>query len=101
MRNAPADEAGALAKIEISLGHSTGSPRHTLSRDASQASQRLLVFRYRAARARVDAGLDLIDRALDLRERLYFGLDLDDMAAEVRDFKRAVEAHRRRRITTR
>jgi hypothetical protein len=55
----------------------------------------LLVARYRAARGRLNRDLDLIDRALDLREMLYWGcFDLDDARAEVADFKRRCLAWR-------
>jgi hypothetical protein len=98
MRNAPANEAGALAKV--SLGHSstTGTPRHTLSRNASQASERLLVARYRAARGRLNAGLALVETALDLHEQLHWGcFDLDDARAEVRAFRRKCRCWQDRR----
>jgi hypothetical protein len=55
----------------------------------------LLLREYRAARDRLNAGLDLIDRSFDLRELLACGLDLEDMQAEVADFTRAVQLHRR------
>jgi hypothetical protein len=84
MRNAPAG-SGALA---VRLGGDTGTARLNASRSSSQAKQRLLVFRYRVARARLNARLDLLEQALQLRERLTFGFDLDEMVEEVRAFRR-------------
>jgi hypothetical protein len=48
-----------------------------------------------AARCRLDAATDLLNQATDLRERLWFGFDLDLMVDEVRAFKRACDAYRR------
>jgi hypothetical protein len=91
LRNAPA-EAGALAKVKLG---GTGTARLTPSRHASQASQRLLIAKYRAARGRLNAGLDLIDRSFEIRALLYMGvLDLDDARAAVSVFKYACAAHR-------
>ena len=42
------------------------------------------------ARARLNLTLDLLDQALDLRELLWCGCDLDDMRTEVDAFKRTV-----------
>lgn len=47
-----------------------------------------------AARARLNAGLDLIDRSFELREQLQWQLDLDHMRDQVSALKRAVAAHR-------
>jgi hypothetical protein len=48
-----------------------------------------LIKQLNAARDRLDCDTALMQRAIDLRERLWFGLDLDDMRAEVAAFKRA------------
>jgi len=47
------------------------------------------------ARDRLDRATDLLIQALDLRERLWFGADLDLMVDEVQAFKRACDAYRR------
>jgi hypothetical protein len=48
-----------------------------------------------AARDRLRRGVELLNLALDLRERLYWGcFDLDDARAEVAVFKYACAAHR-------
>ena len=47
------------------------------------------------ARDRLDVGTALLNQALDLRERLWFGADLDLMVDEVRAFERACDAYRR------
>ena len=54
------------------------------------------------ARARLDAGLDLIDRALDLSDWIWFRFDLgvadlDVIRDEVDALNRAVERHKRAR----
>jgi len=57
-----------------------------------------MIAELNAARDRLDRGLDLLDRARDLRELLYMGvLELDDAHAMVAEFKRDVDAHRRQR----
>ena len=59
--------------------------------------QELLLTRYRAARARIDAASDLLDAAIDLHALLFWGvLGLDDAKAEVAELRRAVETHKRR-----
>jgi hypothetical protein len=45
----------------------------------------------------LNAGLDLLGWAIDIREQLQFGLDLEDMKAEVAAFNRACELHKGRR----
>ena len=62
----------------------------------SQADIRLL-GRYRSARDALNAGLALLGWAIDIREQLRFGLDLEDMQAEVAAFRRACEQHKARR----
>jgi hypothetical protein len=57
-------------------------------------SKQRLLTQYRSARDALDASLALLGWAIDLRERLTFGLDLEVMQAEVRDFNLACEAHR-------
>lgn len=61
------------------------------------AAQALLLSRYRGARRRLNAGLDRLDYALDLRERLWWQIDLDDARAEVAAFKRVCQSWRDRR----
>lgn len=53
-----------------------------------------LVDQYRLSRERLDRSVSLLNHALDLHERLWFGLDLDDMRVEVDALKYAVKAHR-------
>jgi hypothetical protein len=60
-------------------------------------SEQQLLLRYRASRRRLNATLDLIDRAIDLREQLWFGLDLDHMREEVRAFCKIAQRWRDRR----
>jgi hypothetical protein len=45
----------------------------------------------------LNAGLDLLGWAIDIREQLQFGLDLEDMRSEVSRFNRACEVHKARR----
>jgi hypothetical protein len=47
------------------------------------------------ARSRIDRATALINRALDLREQLEWGIDLDVAAQEVADFTRDVTLHKR------
>jgi hypothetical protein len=54
-----------------------------------------LIAQLDLARARLDRATDLMSRALDLREALEWGLDLDDMAREVESFKRDVTRYKR------
>jgi hypothetical protein len=70
-----------------------------LTHPRPRGGQQVLLMRYRAARGRLNATLDLIDRALDLRELLYCGLDLDDMVAEVAAFRRMCQRWHDRRPT--
>ena len=60
---------------------------------APRNHNRLLV-RLAYARARLDRGVDLLNHALDLRQQLGFGCDLDVMVDLVREFKGAVAAYR-------
>lgn len=48
-----------------------------------------------AARDRLDRATDLLNQALDLRERLWFGADLDLLVDEVEAFRRVCAAYRR------
>jgi hypothetical protein len=48
----------------------------------------------RMARERFERGLFLLERATELLEMLWWGLDLDDMRAEVNLFLYACKAHR-------
>jgi hypothetical protein len=54
-----------------------------------------LIAQLDRARARIDAASDLLQQAMDIRERLYFGADMDDMRDQVDEFRRDVDAHRR------
>jgi len=42
----------------------------------------------------VDRGVNLLEHALDLREQLGWGIDLDNARADVNALKYACEAHR-------
>jgi hypothetical protein len=46
------------------------------------------------ARALVDRATDLLEVAENLRQRIYWGLDLDDIEDDVRVFRYACKAHR-------
>ena len=62
---------------------------------SSRHDQRLLIRRD-YGRARLDRGVDLMQRALELREQLEWGIfDLDEAIAEVRAFKGAVAQYRK------
>jgi hypothetical protein len=52
-----------------------------------------LVVQLCDARDRLDASVNLLGLALDLREQLWWGFDLDDARAEVDLLKYAVKAH--------
>ena len=56
--------------------------------------RRGLQDRFNHARERLDASVNLLGLALDLRERLWWSIDLDDARAEVAALKYAVKAHR-------
>ena len=47
-----------------------------------------LIGSLNAARDKLNAHVALLNRALDLRELLYFGIDLDDAVQAVADFRR-------------
>jgi hypothetical protein len=47
-----------------------------------------LISSLNAARDKLDARVALLNRALDLREELYFGLDLDQAVDAVRELRR-------------
>jgi hypothetical protein len=53
-----------------------------------------LLVRLDFARARLDRGVDLMERAIELRQQLQWGLDLDDMRDQVDAFKRDVATNR-------
>jgi hypothetical protein len=55
-----------------------------------------LLEQHRAARRQLDETLELLDRALDLREQLQWQLDLDDMVEFVAQLRRDVERRLRR-----
>jgi hypothetical protein len=86
----PAMAAAKCGLLESrSSGWLNGSPDSSPPRAVQQLN---------AARARLNAGLDLIDRALDLREHLCWGVfDIEDARAAVAAFKRDAEAFRWRR----
>jgi hypothetical protein len=56
-----------------------------------------LIAELDAARGQLNETLDLLNRALDLREQLWFGINLDDMAEAVAELRQATEAHKRAR----
>jgi hypothetical protein len=63
---------------------------------SNRLPQAQLLAQLDAARRRVDRATELLERSLDLRERLQWGLDLDDMVEEVRVFKRDCRVFARR-----
>jgi hypothetical protein len=84
---------GAAEKIQGDIKPFSDSKRHAVS----QADIRHL-GRYRSARDALNASLALLGGAIDIREQLRFGLDMDDMRAEVAAFNRACEQHKARRM---
>jgi hypothetical protein len=50
----------------------------------------VLLAQARESRRRLDEGLDLIREGLDLRERLWMQIDLDEARRQVADFNRAI-----------
>lgn len=66
----------------------------------SSTDQLELVAALDAARRRIDADTRLMQWALDLREQLWLGLDLEEMADQVAQFKRAYRTHRRAYTTS-
>lgn len=53
-----------------------------------------LLEEYRAARARLNTTLDLLERVMDLREQLGFGFDSDDMRDAAGELLREVRRHK-------
>ena len=89
--NAPPENQtapGANRGSGMVVGVKSGKPTSTAS---------LLLTQYRSARDALNASVDLLCWAIDIREQLQFGLDLEDMQAEVAAFNRACEAHKARR----
>ncbi len=89
MQTARTNPGGASAVNEDgSIPSDTALPR----------SKQELLAQHNAARARLDSASDLIDLVLALLALTKIGLvDLDELSDEVAAFKRAVEAHKRRR----
>ena len=81
MQNAP--DLGAFAK---EIADDRDVSRSSTSRPLDQA------------RARLDKSVQLLNWALDLRELLWCGLDLDEMRDQVTDLKRDLASHKRRPI---
>lgn len=86
----------ALARTENGLQKSdrlAGScSSNRTGRPDTQASY--LIAELDAARARLDAHTALLNRALDLRELLWCGLDFDDITETFDALKRDALAHR-------
>ncbi len=66
---------------------------HVKVADADADAGHDLLARLDAARARLDASVLLLGQALDLREQLWWGIDLDDARDNVNAIKYAVKAH--------
>jgi hypothetical protein len=49
------------------------------------------------ARDQLDRGISLINEALDLREQLWWSIDMDDARIGVDNLVRAIQEHRRSR----
>ena len=90
-----AAEASASSDLPKSdqLGGKIGSANKP-TRASSQTKYNRAIARLDYYRA-LDRATQLMQHALDLRERLTFGLDLGDMVDEVHRFKRAISVWRR------
>ena len=64
-----------------------------MSKPLSKTELLRLSPRFAAARCRLDAAVDLLNRALDLRELLWCGIDLDHARDLVAALKRDVQVH--------
>lgn len=65
-------------------------------KEFTAAKQQELLAKLDAARDRLNAGIDVIDRSFEVRALLYMGvLGLDDAADLVEEFKRAAQTYRR------
>jgi hypothetical protein len=53
-----------------------------------------LLIRLDYARRRLDRGVDLMERAIELRQQLQWGLDLDHVRDQVDAFKRDIVTYR-------
>jgi hypothetical protein len=63
----------------------------------NHAPPKNLITRLDHARANLDEGVALLAYALNLRELLFFGIDLDEMRDRIDELKREVAALKRRR----
>jgi hypothetical protein len=97
MRTAPEISRGGAEEKGSDVGNaSCSNPQRPAQADIDRKPDCLL-RQYRNARDELNAGLALLERAINLREMLEFGLDLDDVAAEVAAFNRAANAHKAKR----
>ena len=72
----------------------TKESRQGVSEGAPPLDHNSLLAQFERAERRLNRGTYLLGHALDLRERLWWGLDLDAMTAEVDQFRRACMAWR-------
>jgi hypothetical protein len=72
----------------------TDKPSNTPAFGFTQPHTEDLLAELDAARARLDSSVLLLQRALDLRELLWWQCDLDDARADVNGLKYAGKAHR-------
>jgi hypothetical protein len=85
--------ANAKRALPLATADALIDTPHECAPDDKSASQ--LRQSLDQARDRLDRSVKLLAWALDLREALWFTLDLGDMQEAVRDLKRAVDLHRR------
>lgn len=84
------DRSGGLID-QTSTPNCAASQTKLLPRHHNRALARLAYYR-----DRVDLATSLMQHALDLREQLTFGLDLDEMRDQVDALKRAVAVYAQR-----
>jgi hypothetical protein len=79
-------------------GRVTGSARadNSFGDECLLDTPRDLIPQLNDARDRLDEEVDLMQRALDLREQLTWGLDLEILRDGVADWRREVEQRKRR-----
>jgi hypothetical protein len=57
----------------------------------------VVLAQYRDARRQLNATLDLLSEAIELRQRLWWQPDLDEARRQADDFRRAIENFKRAR----
>lgn len=94
MRTAPGiSRGGAEEKNRSKRGSASDSTPPAPSQDRVT-----ILAEYREARRKLDEGLDLIREGLDLRERLWMQIDLEEAQRQAAEFRRAVANFKRARF---